>query len=211
MRRVHRAFWGRVIGPLVVALAIGAGPASAEPPECPRKTQDKRPAFLDRLKSDVPPLKHPRGNRWPMILWECVSLEPQQPEVYKALLDRGLTQHIQMDEKMIPTGRAIQQAGSPVIMMQGSGGAWPYDQAASWTHQFDDGYQPKVSKDGWYSSKACPAVLEGWRVNADRLRQTLVPILREPARLERMRHAAAGTRTVDAAEKVARWMAGMGD
>ena len=49
------------------------------------------------------------------------------------------------------------------------------------------------------------------KANADRLRQTLVPILREPARLEKMRLAAAGTRTVDAAEKVARWMAGMGE
>jgi hypothetical protein len=94
MRRVNRALRGRVIGGLVVALAVGAGPVSAEPPECPRKTEGKRPAFLDRLKSEVPPLKHPRGSRWPMILWECVSLEPQQPEVYKALLDRGLTQHI---------------------------------------------------------------------------------------------------------------------
>jgi hypothetical protein len=176
MRRVNRASWGRVIGCLVVALAVaavGAGPVSAEPPDLPRKTEGKRPALLDRLKTDVPPLKHPRGNRWPMILWECLSFDPQPPEAYKALLDRGLTQHIQMDEKMIPTARAIQQAGSPVIMMQGSGGAWPYDQAASWTHPFDDGYKPKVSKDGWYSSKACPAVLEGWRVNADRVRQTL--------------------------------------
>jgi UDP-N-acetylglucosamine--N-acetylmuramyl-(pentapeptide) pyrophosphoryl-undecaprenol N-acetylglucosamine transferase len=47
--------------------------------------------------------------------------------------------------------------------------------------------------------------------NADRLRQILLPILREPARLEQMRHAAAGTRTVDAAEKVARWLAGTED
>ncbi|MGB2824166.1 MAG: hypothetical protein WBF17_24545 [Phycisphaerae bacterium] len=173
MRRINSTFRGRVIGSLAMALAVGAAVASAEPPEYPRKTDGKRPALLDRLKSEVPPLKHPRGSRWPMILWECVSFEPQPPEVYKALLDRGITQHIRMDEKMIPTAQAIQKAGAPVIMMQGSGGPWPYDQAKSWAHEYDEGYTPKVSKSWWPSWKACPAVFEGWRVNADRIRQTL--------------------------------------
>ena len=158
---------------LLAALALLPAMALGEPPLIPRKTDGKRPPFLERLKAEVPPLKHPRGSRWPMILWECVSFDPQPPEVYKALLERGLTQHIQMDAKMIPTAQAIQKAGAPVIMMQGSGGPWPYDQAPNWAHQFDEGYQPPTSKSWWPSWKACPALFEGWRVNADRIRETL--------------------------------------
>jgi UDP-N-acetylglucosamine--N-acetylmuramyl-(pentapeptide) pyrophosphoryl-undecaprenol N-acetylglucosamine transferase len=43
-------------------------------------------------------------------------------------------------------------------------------------------------------------------VNAARLRETLVAILRQPQRLERMRQAAQGAKKADAAEKVARWL-----
>ena len=89
MRRLRSVLSAGAVGFLFLALALAAGPAAAEPPEYPRKTDGKRPALLERLKSEVPPLKHPRGGRWPMILWECVSFEPQPAEVYKALLDRG--------------------------------------------------------------------------------------------------------------------------
>ena len=47
-------------------------------------------------------------------------------------------------------------------------------------------------------------------VNAPRLRDVLLPILREPRRLERMRGAAAATPGRDAAGKVARWLLGQG-
>ena len=145
----------------------------AEPPVYPRKTEAKRPPFLERLKAEVPPLKQARGKRWPMIMWECHSFEPQPPEVYRVLRDRGLTQHIRLDAKMIPTAQALQKAGCPVIMMQGSSGAWPYSVAKSWAHQYDEGYEPNKSKHWWPSWKACPAVFEGWRINADRVRDTL--------------------------------------
>jgi len=146
---------------------------NAEPPVYPRKTEGERPSFIERVKAEIPPLKNERGTRWPMIMWECLDFEPKPPEIYKALLDRGLTQHVRMDPKMIPTAKAIQKAGAPVIMMQGSGGAWPYNMAKSWAHQYVEGYEKKVSKRWWPSWKACPAVFEGWRVNADRVRETL--------------------------------------
>jgi len=44
--------------------------------------------------------------------------------------------------------------------------------------------------------------------NAERLRQTLLGILRRPDRLDRMRHAASQAAPRDAAEKVARWLTG---
>ncbi|MBI2191957.1 MAG: hypothetical protein HYU36_08235 [Planctomycetes bacterium] len=154
----------------VLALLALLTSAMAEPPEYPRKTDGARPPFLERLKAEVPALKHERGKRWPMILWECVSFEPQPPEVYKVLLDRGIAQHLRLEEAMIPAAQAIQKAGSPVIFMQGAGGPWPYNQANAWAHQYEEGYQPQSPKDWWPSWQACVGVFEGWQVQADRIR-----------------------------------------
>lgn len=44
--------------------------------------------------------------------------------------------------------------------------------------------------------------------NAARLRETLLPILRDPARLDRMRHAAKSIKGAQAAQSVARWLLG---
>ncbi len=156
---------------MLVVLAVQA---AAEPPEYPvKKEPAEEISFLERLKRDVPPLKNPLGDRLPMICWDAVGTEPREPEVYRALLERGLTQHIPMDAKMIPTAKALQEAGSPVIMMRGKAGPWPYNQAPGWAHQYEEGYEPQVPERWWPSWKACPAVFEGWRVNADRVRETL--------------------------------------
>lgn len=45
------------------------------------------------------------------------------------------------------------------------------------------------------------------RLNAQRLRDVLLPVLREPERLGRMQQAAGARRITDAAEQVARWLA----
>jgi UDP-N-acetylglucosamine--N-acetylmuramyl-(pentapeptide) pyrophosphoryl-undecaprenol N-acetylglucosamine transferase len=47
--------------------------------------------------------------------------------------------------------------------------------------------------------------------NAARLRETLLPILRDPARLDTMRQAARSVKGAGAAERVARWLLGMGE
>ena len=125
-----------------------------------------------QFKQRIPLLRNDRGDRWPMIMWEAISYEPQPPEVYEALLARGLTQHIRMDEKMIPTALALQKAGSPVIMMQGAGGTWPYHLAgdqATWAHSYEEGYTPQSERRG----KACLGVIAGWQVAADQVRATL--------------------------------------
>ena len=44
--------------------------------------------------------------------------------------------------------------------------------------------------------------------NAERLRETLLPILRDPARLERMHQAGKSVEGAHAAESVARWLLG---
>ena len=164
-------------GRWIVAAAGGllslAGVASAEDPLY-AQTNAARAAvpLLEQIKAHVPPLKHERGTRWPMILWEGVSFEPQSNDVYRAMLARGLTQHIRLDDKMIPTAKALQDAGSPVIMMQGAGGSWPYELAGGrerWAHQYDEGYKPTGDAYG----QSCLGVLTGWQVGADQVRATL--------------------------------------
>jgi UDP-N-acetylglucosamine--N-acetylmuramyl-(pentapeptide) pyrophosphoryl-undecaprenol N-acetylglucosamine transferase len=45
--------------------------------------------------------------------------------------------------------------------------------------------------------------------NAQRLRETLLPILRDPACLDKMRQAAKSIKGAHAAQRVARWLLGM--
>ena len=101
-----------------IVVTSPAEPPLYAQPSPPRATF----SWLDEIRREVPALTHDRGDRWPMILWEAGPFEPQAPSVYKELLARGLTQHIHLDEKMIPTAQALRDAGSPVIMMEGNGG-----------------------------------------------------------------------------------------
>jgi len=154
-------------------LCVWAASAAGEPPIYPvKKTDEPKFSLLDEIMK-IPPLKHDLGGRWPMIMWEGVSFEPQPAEVYQALLARGLTQHIRLDAKMIETAKCLQAAGSPVIMMQGAGGPFGYDQGPDWQHRFDAGYEPWKPDSWWPSGRACWAIFEGWQINADRLRDTL--------------------------------------
>ena len=105
-----------------------------------------------------------------MITWEGFSNDPQEPKFYQQLLQRGLTQHIRLDPKMIETALAIQRAGSPVIVMEGASGTFPSSLAGepiAWAHQFDDGYKPQEY------TRPCPSIHVGWAKFADKLRDTL--------------------------------------
>ena len=145
--------------------------ARAEPPlYAEKKTPPASFTWLDEISKNVPVLKNARGDRLPMILWDCGPFELQGQDVYKGLLARGLTQHIHIDEKMIPIAKALQEAGSPVIMMEGIGGRWPSSLAGDpkiWEHDFQAGYVPKEPV------LACPLVTKGWEVNAASVRATL--------------------------------------
>ena len=95
---------------LLVPVLVSAVRAAAEPPLYATSQPVRKLDLLAEIRK-LPPLKHDRGDRLPMILWEGVSFEPQDEQVYKHMLARGLIQHIRMDEKMIPTAQAIQKAG----------------------------------------------------------------------------------------------------
>ncbi|HUE14061.1 MAG TPA: hypothetical protein VMR25_07850 [Planctomycetaceae bacterium] len=127
-------------------------------------------SWYEAVLKNIPPLKHGRGSRWPLVAWEGFSNEPQQPEFYHQLLARGLTQHIRLDPKLIETAFAIQRAGSPVIVIEGGGGTFPASLAgdpSTWAHQFDAGYKPKDY------TRPCPSLHAGWAIFADQLRNTL--------------------------------------
>lgn len=160
------------------AAAAADPPARVLPTEPERAEQIRSRGFWDVLENEIPPLRHERGERWPMIMWHGPGLEPLSPEKVKLLLDRGLTQHIRMDTTMIPAARALQQAGSRVIMMQGRAGNWPYSLVADstrWALQFDEGYTYDMAGTGalgsWHG--AIPLYTEGWAIMADQIRATL--------------------------------------
>src|SRR5438128_1589852 len=84
-------------------LACSESRALAEPPlRLEHKAPDPSFSMMKAIMRSVPILQHERQGRWPMILWQAGSFAPQPKEVYQQLLARGLTQHIHMDEKMIP-------------------------------------------------------------------------------------------------------------
>ncbi len=180
MRKIKRK-----VGPvMIIAAAFSAASSPAEPPDNVVPTPQERVEELDSMpwieviEKEIPPLKNKLGNRWPMIAWHSVGMEPLAKEQIHMLLDRGLTQHLRMDENMIAAAKALQEAGSPVIFMQGQAGSWPYSLAADssrWAHQFDEGYHYEMAGRGalgaWHG--ACPLMIEGWEVMAGQIRDTL--------------------------------------
>ena len=161
----------RAIMCVCAILFVSAG-ALAEEPDFPKTGPDEEGfSWLQEIVEKIPPLRNERGGRWPMILWDCGGLEPLSLEVHQAMLARGLVQHIRMDTAMIATARAIQEAGGPVIMMEGRGGTWRYGLAgdeSEWAHQFDEGYAPASGR-----ARACPHRYAGFVVQAEEVREIL--------------------------------------
>ena len=153
-----------MIGCLSVLLAEGV--AGAEAPLYPTAGPDPDGfSWLEEITERMPPLTHDRGDRWPIIMWEGVGFEPLSAEIHQAMLARGLVQHIHMDTKMIETARALQEAGAPVIMMQGGGGTWRYSLGgpeSEWEHQFEAGYAPGKDR----GPRPCPHRYAGFVVKA---------------------------------------------
>jgi hypothetical protein len=147
--------------------------ASAAAPDFPKTGSDEEGfSWLREITEEVPPLKNDRGGRWPMVLWDDGGgLEPLSVEVHQAMLARGIVQHIRMDTGMIETAKALQAAGAPVIMVQGSSGTWRYQMGgpeSEWAHQFETGYAPESERH-----YACPHRFAGYAVQADVIRKTL--------------------------------------
>jgi hypothetical protein len=133
--------------------------------------------WLSLLAKEVPPLRHERGSRWPLVLWSGPGYEPLPSDTIRMLLARGITQPIRLDDRMIFSALALQEAGSPVIALEGRGAAWPgnlwpYDLAGDkteWAHQYP---ADQNVPDRWRRMPS-PTCVKGWAIAADRIREAL--------------------------------------
>lgn len=179
MKKFNRGILSAPLAVAVCALALGADALEFVEPTTPdRVAYLTSTPWLEVVEKEVPLLQHSRADRWPMIMWHGVGFAPLSADQIQMLLGRGLTQHLRLDQGMIDAAKALQEAGSPVIFMQGNAGAWPYSLAAdssAWAHQFDAGYHYKMAGRGalgsWHG--ACPKMIEGWEIMADQVRDTL--------------------------------------
>ncbi len=64
-----------------------------------------------------------------MIMWHGVGFEPLSRDQIDILRQRGLCQHLQLNEAMIPAAKVLADAGMPVILMEGRTDSWPYSLA----------------------------------------------------------------------------------
>ena len=162
-------------------VSFGTAPSAAADPELLIQTSRERAMeltsdrWIDVIEREIPPLKYDPGDQMPMIMWHGVGFQPLSVREIEVLRARGLCQHLQLVEAMIPAAKTLQQAGMPVILMEGRTDSWPYSLAKDWAHQFDLSFQPpwfgKEDASQWHG--ACPNRVEGWRVLAERTKQTL--------------------------------------
>ncbi|MGI9474369.1 MAG: hypothetical protein ACR2NZ_22700 [Rubripirellula sp.] len=160
----------------------------AEAPEYPTKTSPERAAelkskaWIDVIAKEVPPLKNESAGHMPMIMWHGVGFQPLTPEQIEVLRARGLCQHLQLSEHMIPAAKRLAEAGMPVILMEGRTDSWPYslkdtfrNGKSDWAHDFDVTYQPPWfgSDDSSQWHGACPNQIAGWEVLARDTKRTM--------------------------------------
>lgn len=168
----------------ILALKVtffGALWVSAAEPEMLEETSRRRAQelttgrWIDVIEREITPLKNDPQDQLPMIMWHGVGFQTLSVHEIEILRSRGLCQHLQLAESMIPAAKALQQAGAPVILMEGRTDSWPYSLAKDWMHQFDASYpQPWFGNEDasqWHG--ACPHRLEGWRMLAADTKQTL--------------------------------------
>ena len=159
---------------LGAALLAGCASRAPEPPLYPPPADgDKDPIdWWKVIEERIEPLAHDRGERWPLILWNNGGYDPLGEETVRMLLSRGITQHIRLHPSMIPAAQALARAGSPVIVMEGRSGAWPYPLAgdpSQWAHRYAaDADVPEA-----WRKLPSPTLFKGWAEAAGRLRRTL--------------------------------------
>lgn len=126
--------------------------------------------WYETLTARLAPLEHERGERWPLVLWHGVGYEPLEPGQIRALLDRGIVQHLRLSRTDTGAARALTDAGAPVILMEGAGGAWPYDTVGGdWRLEFP----PDARVRPEWRRLPDPTRLAGWEMAGDLTRDRL--------------------------------------
>ena len=163
-----------------LTVAHAEPPVNVEPTQRPRAEELAARSWWEIVEAEVPAMRNELGDRWPMVMWYGPGSAPLEPRQVELLLERGLTQHLRLDSTLIPSARALQAAGSKVIMMQGPPRWYPFPyslapDSADWSHDFDDGFRYEDAGPGplgqWHG--ACPLMHAGWAVLADDVRRIL--------------------------------------
>ena len=168
---------------VLAALVCGLGRlhVSADQPESLQRTSRTRAAeltegrWIDVIQREIAPLENQMGDQWPMIMWHGVGFQELSSSEIEVLRVRGLCQHLQLADAMIPAAKALQRAGMPVILMEGRTDSWPYSLGKDWAHKFDFSFQQpwfgKEDSDQWHG--ACPNRIEGWKLLESQTRRRL--------------------------------------
>lgn len=160
-------------GVLLAVLLAGCaatGERRGQEPLYPEPAPD-RVDWREALISVLPPLANERHDRWPLVLWRGVGFEPLAPGELRALMARGIVQHLRLRRTDAAAAEALAAAGAPVILMEGAGGAWPYDTVAGddWRLPFPPGAEPPPQ----WRELPDPTRLAGWEAARERTRQRL--------------------------------------
>jgi hypothetical protein len=128
--------------------------------------------WYDTLLATLDPLEHDRGARWPLVLWHGVGFERLEPSRIEPLMARGIVQHLRLRQTDVDAARALAAAGAPVILMEGAGGAWPYDtvDGKAWRLRFP----PGVDVPERWRRLPDPTRVGGWRRAAALTRERLL-------------------------------------
>ncbi|HSH41963.1 MAG TPA: hypothetical protein VK973_07555, partial [Arenicellales bacterium] len=173
MSRLRPATMAGLLLSALLAGCAGHGTRSAEPPLYPVAAPIPGGVdWYDTLLASLDPLEHDRGGRWPLVLWHGVGFEPLGPSRIEALMARGIVQHLRLRRADVDAARALAAAGAPIILMEGAGGAWPYDTVndRDWRLRFPAGVDVP---DRWRRLPD-PTRVEGWRRAAALTRERLL-------------------------------------
>jgi len=120
----------------------------------------------------VPPLRHERGGRWPLVFWHGPQWEGVSDADLKAYAARGMVPTVRLVTEDIPRAQHLQRLGLRVIALEGKGGSWPYDQAGDprlWALDLPPG---AGIPDRW-RREPDPLRLDLWARAADHIRGVL--------------------------------------
>ena len=128
--------------------------------------------WLKIIRTQISPLTHERGHRWPLMLIAGVGFKPLPEADIQMLLARGIVQHLEPKETSLPAARALQKAGSPVILMAGGNGAWPYSlekDKTQWAHHYPEDLKVLPR----WRDLPSPTRFSGWAVAGNEMRTIL--------------------------------------
>ena len=128
--------------------------------------------WIEEITRRIPPLKHSRQNRWPLVLWRVIPKDRITAEIAAQLSDRGIVPSLPLDPSAISAARNLQRSGTPVVLTAGigAGSVWPYNlehDSGKWAYRFGDG----GSKTG--QNHPVPTLFSGWAIAAGEIKKTL--------------------------------------